>query len=97
MKTEPKAFTELPTPIPGRPCPACCGFSLSYQSDYPSNVPPFAEQTVLYCTHCGLGHVPDSAQMLADYYRADSAKTTRRIATSIPKPIFPRRIAKPPR
>ena len=88
MKTKPKAFTELPAPIPGRPCPACCGFSLSYQSDYPSNVPPFAERTVLYCTHCGLGHVPDSAQMLADYYRADYAETNRKDRDIDPETYF---------
>lgn len=78
MKTEPKAFSALPTPLQDRSCPACGEFSLNYKSDYPSKVKPFAQQTVLYCTECGLGYVPDSAQMLADYYREDYAKTNRK-------------------
>jgi len=88
MKTEPEAFTPLPAPVPDRPCPACCEFSLTHQSDYPSTVAPFAEQTVLYCTRCGLGHVPDAAKLLATYYREDYAKTNRKDREVAPETYF---------
>jgi 2-polyprenyl-3-methyl-5-hydroxy-6-metoxy-1,4-benzoquinol methylase len=78
MKTEPQKFTPIAIPNRSRSCPACGADALEYASDYPSNVKPFALETLLYCTACGLAHVPDSSQMLADYYLQDYAQTNRK-------------------
>lgn len=87
MKTEPKSFSAIRSPVKTQ-CPACDADALAYSSDYPSNVKPFSQQTVLYCTACGLGHVPDSEDMLADYYRQDYARINRKDREIDPETYF---------
>lgn len=88
MKTEPRSFSPIKLPNKARTCPACGADALDYSSDYPSNVKPFSRETLLYCTECGLGHVPDSARMLADYYREDYARTNRKDRDIDPETYF---------
>lgn len=88
MKTEPHSFSPIRTLRKPRTCPACGADAIGFSSDYPSNVKPFSKKTLLYCTRCGLGHVPDSARMLADYYREDYAKTNRKDRSVDPETYF---------
>lgn len=88
MKTEPDAFSPITLPNKTRLCPACGENSLDYSSDYPSDVTPFSGQTLLYCTSCGLGHVPDSGKLLEDYYQHDYAQTNRKDRDVEPETYF---------
>jgi SAM-dependent methyltransferase len=74
FKSEPSGFTVV-TGL-GHPCPACTA-PATYQSDYPSRVPPFAQHRVLYCSTCGLGFVPNMAGVLAQFYKQEYASSNR--------------------
>lgn len=73
-KSEPKKFTPLTGA--GQPCPACTK-PATHQSDYPSWARPFSRCTVLYCSGCGLGFVPDMGATLAQYYKRDYGQSNR--------------------
>ncbi|WP_297771185.1 methyltransferase domain-containing protein [uncultured Roseovarius sp.] len=88
MKTEPNKFSTTGAPYNTRPCPACGAMALTHSSDYPSNVKPFSKRTILYCTECGLGHVPDAAEMLDAFYREDYARTNRKDREIDPETYF---------
>lgn len=73
-KTEPNSFYRIES---NQLCLVCGTKAIRYESDYPSLVEPFASQKVRYCTECGSGTVPGSAQLLEDYYKVDYATLNR--------------------
>lgn len=85
LKTEPDVFTSLPAPIE---CLVCGSNAVRYESDYPSNVEPFASKQVVYCTDCGSGTVPGSAALLQSYYEVDYATLNRRDREAPPEQYF---------
>lgn len=84
-KFEPVGFTE--TSYPGS-CPACGSNSVTHESDYPSNIEPFADWRVLYCTTCGTGFVPEVADALAEYYERQYSADNRRDRNTPPELYF---------
>ena len=70
------------------PCPVCNRRGVTHVSPYPSNEKPFRWATVLYCTRCGTGHVPDADALLGDYYTADYAAKNRRDRDTDPEAYF---------
>jgi hypothetical protein len=86
-KNEPLAFTALPHKA-GMACPACGLHEVAFESDYPSNVKPFAQARVLYCAACGLGFVPDFAPTLEQFYKNDYAATNRKDRDEAPEVYF---------
>ncbi|MEL0435878.1 class I SAM-dependent methyltransferase [Phycobacter sp. K97] len=84
-KFEPEAFTVLDRP---GPCMVCGLNAVRFKSDYPSNVKPFSEQEVLYCTNCGSGQVPGSAELLQGYYEQDYASSNRKDREIEPEVYF---------
>lgn len=73
-KTEPSSFHRVDS---RDHCFVCGTKAVEYESDYPSLVDPFASQKILYCTECGSGYVPGSAQLLENYYKVDYATLNR--------------------
>lgn len=76
MKTKPNQFKRFL--FAKGTCPICQTGKLTHYSDYPSDVAPFNQKQVHYCTRCGSGHVPDSAKLLHRYYDADYAIENRK-------------------
>lgn len=86
-KNEPLAFKALPQKAE-MACPACGLHEVAFESDYPSNVKPFAHAQVLYCAACGLGFVRDFGPTLEQFYRNDYAATNRKDRDEAPEVYF---------
>lgn len=84
-KCEPEEFTVLDRP---GLCMVCGLNAVKFKSDYPSHVKPFSDQVVLYCTNCGSGQVPGSAELLQGYYEQDYASSNRKDREIEPEVYF---------
>lgn len=84
-KTNPSTFKRLTF---SSECPACLSSRVHYQSDYPSNVQPFVNMVVYYCTECGTGHVRGSGPVLKHYYERDYANLNRNDRDAEPEVYF---------
>ncbi len=85
FKTEPSRFRTLTER--GPTCPACAG-QVTHCSDYPSRKKPFANMRVFYCTTCGFGFVPDTAEVLEQYYKSEYGRVNRGDRTAAPQEYF---------
>lgn len=84
-KFEPISFTEATY---ASKCPVCNSDSVAFESDYPSNVNPFAGWRVFYCIGCGTGFVPETGPMLSEYYKVEYSAENRRDRDKEPTVYF---------